>query len=86
MLLSPKSQDYLTINQGLFKNAQNTLCFRVRIVFIKKSLKSYLFIILDVPEISIERVYALYCGFKYGLTVKDWMEEQQVASLHVDER
>ncbi len=48
--------------------------------------KSFLFIILDVPEISIERVYALYCGFKYGLTVKDWMEEQQVASLHVDER
>ncbi|KAG1223778.1 hypothetical protein G6F35_004447 [Rhizopus arrhizus] len=40
----------------------------------------------NVPEISIERVYALYCGFKYGLTVKDWMEEQQVASLHVDER
>ncbi|RCH86317.1 chitin deacetylase, partial [Rhizopus stolonifer] len=40
----------------------------------------------SVPEISIERVYALYCGFKYGLTVRDWMEEQQVASLHVDER
>ncbi|KAI9260175.1 nitrogen permease regulator 2 [Sporodiniella umbellata] len=40
----------------------------------------------NIPEISIERVYSIYCGFKYGLTVKDWMEEQQVASLHVDER
>lgn len=41
---------------------------------------------LDAPEISIERIYALYCGLKYGLTVKDWIEEQQLALLHIDER
>lgn len=41
---------------------------------------------LDAPEISIERIYALYCGLKYGLTVKDWIEEQQLSVLHIDER
>ncbi|KAI8988520.1 nitrogen permease regulator 2, partial [Mycotypha africana] len=40
----------------------------------------------DAPEISVEKIYALYCGLKYGLTVKGWMEEQQVASLNIDER
>ncbi|KAK4521804.1 Succinate dehydrogenase assembly factor 3 (SDH assembly factor 3) (SDHAF3) [Mucor velutinosus] len=40
----------------------------------------------NAPEISIERVYALYCGLKYGLTVKDWIEEQQLTLLHIDER
>ncbi|KAI8645679.1 nitrogen permease regulator 2 [Parasitella parasitica] len=40
----------------------------------------------NAPEISIERIYALYCGLKYGLTVTDWMEEQQLALLQVDER
>lgn len=40
----------------------------------------------NAPEISIERIYALYCGLKYGLTVKDWIEEQQLSLLHVDER
>lgn len=47
----------------------------------------YLFILfIDAPEISVERVYALYCGLKYGLTVKDWMEEQQLSSFYIDER
>jgi hypothetical protein len=45
-----------------------------------------MFLILDAPEISIERIYALYCGLKYGLTVKDWIEEQQLTLLHIDER
>ncbi|KAI9337637.1 nitrogen permease regulator 2 [Pilaira anomala] len=40
----------------------------------------------NAPEISVERVYALYCGLKYGLTVKDWMEEQQLSSFYIDER
>lgn len=47
-------------------------------------MSNYLFI--DTPEISIERIYALYCGLKYGLTVKDWIEEQQLHSLNIDER
>ncbi|KAG2236466.1 hypothetical protein INT48_003257 [Thamnidium elegans] len=42
--------------------------------------------ITHAPEISVERIYALYCGLKYGLTVKDWIEEQQLSSLHIDER
>ncbi|KAI8373359.1 nitrogen permease regulator 2 [Blakeslea trispora] len=40
----------------------------------------------NAVEISIERIYALYCGFKHGLTVRDWIEEQQVAFLNIDER
>ncbi|KAI9478371.1 MAG: nitrogen permease regulator 2 [Benjaminiella poitrasii] len=40
----------------------------------------------NAPEIPIERIYALYCGLKYGLTVKDWIEEQQLTLLQVDER
>ncbi|KAI8090259.1 nitrogen permease regulator 2 [Gilbertella persicaria] len=40
----------------------------------------------NAPEISIERIYALYCGFKHGLTVKDWIEEQKLAFLCIDER
>ncbi|OBZ85444.1 Nitrogen permease regulator 2 [Choanephora cucurbitarum] len=40
----------------------------------------------NAAEISIERIYALYCGFKHGLTVKDWIEEQQLAFLNIDER
>lgn len=37
-------------------------------------------------ETTIDRIFALYCGLKYGLSVQDWMEEHQVNMLNIDER
>ncbi|KAI8884182.1 nitrogen permease regulator 2 [Backusella circina FSU 941] len=37
-------------------------------------------------DITNEQIFALYCGLKPGLTVKDWMKEQHVSSLKIDER
>ncbi|CDH51394.1 nitrogen permease regulator 2 [Lichtheimia corymbifera JMRC:FSU:9682] len=32
------------------------------------------------------RVFALYCGLQYGLSVRDWIAEHQVATLPIDVR
>ncbi|KAI9319406.1 nitrogen permease regulator 2-domain-containing protein [Dichotomocladium elegans] len=36
--------------------------------------------------LPLARVFALYCGLQYGSSVRDWIEEHQVASLPIDVR
>ncbi|ORX62070.1 nitrogen permease regulator 2 [Hesseltinella vesiculosa] len=38
------------------------------------------------PVPPLAKVFALYSGLQYGVTVKDWMEEHQVQSLPIDIR
>ncbi|KAI8337709.1 nitrogen permease regulator 2 [Chlamydoabsidia padenii] len=38
----------------------------------------------DIPLLS--RVFALYSGLQYGMSVKDWMEEHQVNTIPIDIR
>lgn len=40
----------------------------------------------DATPPPLSRVFALYCGLQYGSSVRDWIEENQVASLPIDVR
>lgn len=41
---------------------------------------------IDATPPPWPRVFALYCGLQYGLSVRDWIEEHQVATLPIDVR
>ncbi|KAI8138520.1 nitrogen permease regulator 2 [Fennellomyces sp. T-0311] len=44
---------------------------------------------ITVPDAApppLARVFALYCGLQYGSSVRDWIEEHQVATLPIDVR
>ncbi|KAI9004854.1 nitrogen permease regulator 2, partial [Phycomyces nitens] len=40
----------------------------------------------NMPTPPLPRIFALYCGLKYGSSVKDWIDEQHVVSLPIDVR
>ncbi|KAI8841351.1 nitrogen permease regulator 2 [Chytridium lagenaria] len=41
---------------------------------------------LELPPPSFAYVFRLYCSFKHGLTVKEWVDENNVLSLNIDIR
>ncbi|KAI9304058.1 nitrogen permease regulator 2 [Cunninghamella echinulata] len=40
----------------------------------------------DAPVPPLTRIFALYSGLQYGITIKEWMEEHQLMTLPIDIR
>ncbi|CAG8589162.1 7828_t:CDS:2 [Ambispora leptoticha] len=47
---------------------------------------SYVTKSVAIPPPSFAKLFSLYCQLKYGVSLKEWLEEYQVSSLNIDIR